>query len=311
MLIEFHRKMLADGARTNAFEAALRRVIIPGETTVADIGAGTGVLGFMAQRLGAREVHLIERGPAIDLAARLAEANRIPGLHFWHAHSGELIDPPQVDVVVAEILGNLALEEDALETLGDARRFLKEGGTLIPARLEQFVAPVVSDRFWRELRSWDQAPLGLDFAAARAMSFDNLYVHPVEPRDLLQVEDVARQWDELDFRLGVAARRRGTAAWELSAAATVFGLALWWRCELLPGVALSTSPFSARTHWDQVYAPIAEPVVAQAGDSLATVLETETGGGEPGIGMRWELRHLRGDLELSRQAQDIGRGYLG
>ncbi len=42
MLIEFHRKMLADGVRSAAFEAALRRVIRPGETTVADIGAGTG-----------------------------------------------------------------------------------------------------------------------------------------------------------------------------------------------------------------------------------------------------------------------------
>ena len=59
MLIEFHRKMLADKVRSAAFEAALRRVITAGETTVADIGAGTGVLGFMAQRLGAREVHLI------------------------------------------------------------------------------------------------------------------------------------------------------------------------------------------------------------------------------------------------------------
>ena len=132
MLIEFHRKMLADEVRSAAFEAALRRVIAPGETTVADIGAGTGVLGFMAQRLGAREVHLIEHGPVIELAARIADANAIPGLHFWQTNSGEILDPPQVDVVVAEVLGNLALEENALETLADARRFLKEGGTLIP-----------------------------------------------------------------------------------------------------------------------------------------------------------------------------------
>ena len=69
MLIEFHRKMLADHARSAAFEAALRQVIRPGETTLADIGAGTGVLAFMAQRLGAREVHLIERGAVIELAA--------------------------------------------------------------------------------------------------------------------------------------------------------------------------------------------------------------------------------------------------
>jgi protein arginine N-methyltransferase 1 len=310
MLIEFHRKMLADETRSAAFEAALRRVIVPGQTTVADIGAGTGVLGFMAQRLGAREVHLIEHGPAIELAARLAEANRIPGLHFWHAHSGELLEPPQVDVVVAEVLGNLALEENALETLADARRFLKPGGTLIPARIEQFVAPVVSERFWRELRSWDRAPLGLDFSAARSMSFDNVYVRRFEARDLLPAEGAARLWDTLDFRGHLAGPRRGTAAWDFGQAATVFGLALWWRCELVAGVDLSTSPFGAPTHWEQVYAPVVDPVAARAGDSLAVVLETETGGGEPGIGMRWELRHLRAARELSHQVHDLGRGQI-
>lgn len=311
MLIEFHRRMLADEVRSAAFEAALKRVIIPGETTVADIGAGTGVLGFMAQRLGAREVHLIEHGPAMELAARLAEANRIAGLHFWQAHSGELINPPLVDVVVAEVLGNLALEENALETLADARRFLKEGGTLIPKRVEQFAAPLISDRFWRELHSWDRAPLKLDFSAARSMSFDNVYVQRIGPGDLLPGADTPRCWDELDFLAGVAARRHGAANWNFERPAKVFGLALWWRCELVPGVDLATGPFSAPTHWDQVYAPVAEPIEALAGDSLVASLEFETGGGEPGVCMRWELRHLRGDREISRQAHDIGRGYLG
>ena len=216
-----------------------------------------------------------------------------------------------MDVVVAEILGNLALEENALETLADARRFLKAGGTLIPGRIEQFVAPVVTDRFWRELRSWDQAPLGLDFGAARSMSFDNLYVHRLEPGDLLPVADAARRWDDLDFRFGVDGRRRGGAAWELPQTASLFGFALWWRCELVPGVILTTSPFSARTHWDQVYAPIENPVEALAGDAIDIALESETGGGESGIDMRWEVRHRRGGRELSRQVQDIGRGHLG
>lgn len=311
MLIEFHRKMLADEVRSAAFEAALRRVITAGETTVADIGAGTGVLGFMAQRLGAREVHVIEHGPVIELAARVAEANGIPGLQFWQVHSSEILDPPQVDVVVAEILGNLALEENALETLADARRFLKAGGTLIPGRIEQFVAPVTTDRFWRDLRSWDRAPLGLDFGAARSMSFDNLYVHRLDPGDLLPVEDTARSWDVLDFRSNIDSRRQGAAAWELKQAASVFGFALWWRCELVPGVMLTTSPFSAPTHWDQVYAPVEQPVEALAGDTIDIALESETGGGEAGIGMRWEVRHRRGGRELSRQLQDIGRGHLG
>jgi len=309
MLIEFHRKMLADRVRSAAFEAALRRVIRPGETTVADIGAGTGVLGFMAQRLGAREVHLIERGPVIELAARLADANAIPGLHFWQAHSADIPDPPRVDVVVAEILGNLALEENALETLADARRFLKPGGTLIPARIEQFVAPVVNARFWRELRSWDQAPLGLDFGIARAATFDNLYVRALQPADLLAGDSAAR-WDVLAFSADASGQRRGSARWLLQQPADIFGFALWWRCELVPGVELTTSPFAAQTHWEQVYAPVEHAIETAAGDQLEVALESETGGGESGIGMRWQVTHRRGETVLSRQNQDIGRGFI-
>jgi len=311
MLIEFHRKMLADQVRSAAYEAALRRVIRPGETTVADIGAGTGVLGFMAQRLGAREVHLVEQGPVIELAAHLADANRIPGLHFWQAHSAEIGDPPRVDVVVTEILGNLALEENALETLADARRFLKDGGTLIPLRIEQYVAPVVSAHLWRELASWDRAPLGLDFSLAQAMSFDNLYVRTIAPADLLAQPEAAQRWDVLDFDAHADGHRRGGASWTLAAPATLHGFALWWRCELVDGVFLGTAPDAPATHWEQVYAPVAQPLAAAAGDVVTLALESETGGGESGIGLRWETVHSRGGRELSRQLHDIGRGFIG
>jgi protein arginine N-methyltransferase 1 len=311
MVIEFHRRMLADAVRSAAFEAALRAVIRPGETTVADIGAGTGVLGFMAARLGAREVHLIEQGGIIELAAHLADANRIPGLQFWQAHSAEIEDPPQVDVVVAEILGNLALEENALETLADARRFLKPGGTIIPARIEQWLAPVVTDRLWRELKTWHGVPLGLDFSLAEAMSFDNLYVRTVQPADLLPGADVARRWDTLDFSGELTGARRGTVMWNVTETATVYGLALWWRAELTPGLWLSTAPTDPTTHWEQVYAPLQEPLPLMPGDSLQVELQSETGGGEAGIGLRWRASQLRHGQALAMRQHDIGRGHIG
>jgi Ribosomal protein L11 methyltransferase (PrmA) len=310
MLIEFHRKMLADHVRSAAFEAALRQVIRPGETTVADIGAGTGVLGFIAARLGAREVHLIEHGDVIELAAHMADANRIPGLQFWRAHSGDIADPPKVDVVVAEILGNLALEENAVETLVDAQRFLKPGGTLIPARIEQWVAPIVTDTLWSELTSWRATPLGLDFGAAEAMSFDNVYVRTIAAADLLP-GDSARRWDALEFNDEITGLRRGEVRWSTESRTTVHGLALWWRAELVPGVWLETSPTAPPTHWEQVFAPLQEPIAAEAGDQLVLTIESETGGGEAGIGLRWVVRQERDGAVLVLRQHDIGRGYLG
>ena len=53
MRIEYHRTLTADRVRNAAFHAALSKVVVRGKTTVADIGAGSGLLGFMAAKLGA------------------------------------------------------------------------------------------------------------------------------------------------------------------------------------------------------------------------------------------------------------------
>ena len=92
------------------------------------------MLAFFARELGAREVWLYDPGPALGLAEAVAARNGIDGLHFVPERSLDVADPPRVDVVVAEVLGNFAYEEDVLETLRDARRFLRPGGTLIPRR---------------------------------------------------------------------------------------------------------------------------------------------------------------------------------
>lgn len=309
MTIEFHRKMLADRLRSQAFAAALRQVIVPGQSTVADIGAGTGILGFMARRLGAREVHLVEQGDVLELAARLATDNGIDGLHFWQAHSTEILDPPQVDVVVAEILGNFALEENALETLADARRFLRPGGVLIPSRLEQWIAPVTGSRLRDELCSWDDSPMQLDFGAARAMSFDNIYVRSIRPDELLSA-DAARCWDVLDFGTGQKPRRGASISWSMAAPVQIHGFALWWRCELAPGIHIATSPLDPPTHWEQVYAPVATVFDCHAGDELVIGLEAETGGDEAGISLCWEVTQKRGTRIIARCAHDIGRGFM-
>jgi protein arginine N-methyltransferase 1 len=308
MSIEFHRRMLADRVRHEAFRAALKRAIEPGKSTVADIGAGTGVLAFFARELGAREVWLYDPAPALGLAEVVAARNGIEALHFVPERSLDVADPPLVDVVVAEVLGNFAYEEDVLETLRDAQRFLRPGGTLIPASIVQCVAPVTSDRFERDLRSWRDVGFGLDWSEAERMTRNNMYVFAIEPDDLLDA--AARPWDSLDFHGPIDSRRAGRAAWQPHAACRIFGFALWWDCTLVPGVLLSTSPYRPRTHWDQIYLPLLDPIAAEPGDEIAVAIETETGGGESGIEVRWTVRHARDGRTAAEQALSIGAGWL-
>jgi SAM-dependent methyltransferase len=308
MSIEFHRRMLADRIRHEAFRAALARAIEPGSSTVADIGAGTGVLAFFARELGAREVWLYDPGPALALAEIVAARNGIDGLHFVPERSLDVAEPRRVDVVVAEVLGNFAYEEDVLETLRDAQRFLRPGGTLIPASITQWVAPVTSDRFERDLCSWRDVGFGLDWSDAERMTRNNMYVFAIEPKDLLA--DAAATWDSLDFGGPIASRRSGRTAWQIQEKRDVFGFALWWDCTLAPGVVLSTSPYVPRTHWDQIYLPLLAPIAAEPGDEIALAIASVTGGGESGIDVSWTVRHARDERALDEQALSIGAGWL-
>jgi protein arginine N-methyltransferase 1 len=308
MSIEFHRRMLADRVRHEAFRAALKQAIRPGVSTVADIGAGTGILAFLARQLGAREVWLYDPGAALALAEVVAARNSIDGLHFVPARSLDVVDPPRVDVVVAEVLGNFAYEEDVLETLRDAQRFLMPGGTLIPASIVQWVAPVVTDRFDRDLSSWRDVGFGLDWSDAERMTRNNMYVFAIEPDDLLTGGAV--KWDAVDFQTDIDSRRSGTAAWRLNEARPVYGFALWWECTLVPGIALSTSPYAPRTHWDQIYLPLLEPLSTAAGDEVTLGLASETGGEETGVAVQWTVRQTRQNGPAVEQSLSIGAGFL-
>lgn len=311
MRIEYHRTLLADRVRNAAFHAALRQAIVAGESTVADIGAGTGFLGFLAAKLGAARVDLYETAEIAEVARKLLKHNRLGKCRIAQVHSTEVTEPDRVDVIVCETLGNYPFEENIIATLNDARaRFLQPGGTIIPRGLVQFAAPVTAERYWRELSVWDEVGYGLDFAPAKAMSLNNIYVRWFEPADLLDGAGTAAAWDELSFERRNKTTRSGSAAWRMSRPATIYGLALWWRAELAPDVMLSTGPLDPRTHWEQLYLPALAPIRVEAGQTLAAGLRSTTSY-ERGTNVTWTLTVAdKGGREVLRQALDLEKGYL-
>src|SRR5689334_15629289 len=106
MRIEYHRTLLADRVRNAAFHAALQRAIVPCETIVADIGAGTGFLGFLAAKLRAKRVALYETAEVASVARKLIKHNRLANCRIAQVHSTEVAEPDKVDAVVSETLGN-------------------------------------------------------------------------------------------------------------------------------------------------------------------------------------------------------------
>ena len=252
---------------------------------------------------------MYEVSELLSLSKKIAAQSGIGNCRFEHKHSTEVRNPPKADIVVCETLGNFALEENIIEIMNDARRFLKPGGVMIPAALEQFVAPVSSERLWRELNIWDGIGYGLDFAAAKEICLHNIYVKDIGQADLLRAPDAIRSWDTVDFREDNASIRQADIRWKIAAPVTVYGFAVWWQATLAPGITLGTAPGNPQTHWQQIFLPIQHPIALQAGHTLELFLHSDSRISVK-IRVRWEVTAKKGATVVTQQKMDMRKGHI-
>ena len=62
-----HEEMLSDSARVTSYHRGIHQAVSAGDV-VLDLGAGTGLLSFMASRAGAAKVYAVEHSDFIDVA---------------------------------------------------------------------------------------------------------------------------------------------------------------------------------------------------------------------------------------------------
>ena len=72
--INRHRSMVFDAVRNRAYTRAMERLVTP-DSIVLDLGAGLGVLGMTAAKLGAARVYLVEPAIPAGLLRDLVNAN--------------------------------------------------------------------------------------------------------------------------------------------------------------------------------------------------------------------------------------------
>jgi predicted RNA methylase len=301
-MIDFDRKMIGDEVRNQAFYRALQKAIQPAESTVTDIGAGTGILSFMASKLGAKNCYLYEFSEILDVAKQLAKKNNFKNCHFIRKHTSEAKSPVQTDIVVSETLGNFLWEEHLLENWSDAETILKPGGTMIPFAASQEIALVTSPRLYEELTVWRRTgkTYDIDLSDAETMSLHNMYVKVIDPKELLKGSE--QQFDRAEFGINTESVRTSVIEWKDLAASTIYGFALWWTAELIPGVILTTSPHEKLTHWEQNYLPVLEPLSIKKGDSLRLTLKSDSRY-ETGINVSWTVEH-----NGKKQVMDMRKG---
>ncbi|PIR20867.1 MAG: hypothetical protein COV45_04755 [Deltaproteobacteria bacterium CG11_big_fil_rev_8_21_14_0_20_47_16] len=237
-LLSTHAILLKDSIRMDAYRKAIQAVVKPG-MVVADIGAGLGVLSHMALDAGASKVYAIEFDEeTIQLAEKDDRITWVQGL------SGEIKLPEKVDVIVSETLGSLALDENTLPTLIDARkRFLKKGGAIIPDHVDLLLAPAAT----KSRAKVQHIPEAQLLAAPIATSIHFL----TETNPIFTIE----------------------TQFTITRDATVSGFAGWFDLTLAKGISFSTSPNAAPTHWKQGFLPIRKPFKVKRGQVLRFAIE--------------------------------------
>ena len=227
-------------------------------------------------------------------------------------HSTDVAEPDRVDVIVSETLGNYPFEENIIATLNDAReRFLNPGGTIIPAAVEQFACPVVGERLYRDLAAWDEVGYGLDFAPAKAMSLNNIYVRWLEPADLLDGGAAAKAWDQVRFDRKNKTTRTGEVDWKATPR----------RHRLRPGAVVGRRPGRGRAPVDRPARPahaLGAALSARAGaDRHRSRRDAARAPANPpprsrrGTNVTWTLSvaDTKGK-ERVRQSLDLEKGFL-
>ena len=220
--------MTHDECRNRSYRAAIDRAV-QGKVVV-DLGTGAdALLARFCVQAGAARVYALEAGDdafqrARTLVERLGLADRITVVH---GHSTEVELPEPVDVCVSEILGTIGSSEGAVPVLNDARRFLKNLGTMIPHRCITKIAPVsLPDHLTRALR-FTQLP-----SAYVRQVFDRvgrpfdlrLCIKRFPQENLLSPSQV---FEALDFSRLVPPEDRCTVRFTIDTSSRLDGFLLW------------------------------------------------------------------------------------
>lgn len=307
-----YHAMTTDERRNDRYRAAISR-LVPAKTVV-EIGTGPeALLARMCVEAGARHVYAIELLEETYRKARrrvehLGLSDRIT---LIQGDASRVHLPEPADVCVSEIVGAIGGSEGAAFLLNDARRFLRDGGVMIPSRSTTRLAAIsLTDDFWR---APGFAPAAADYVTRifeqAGRRFDlRLSLEGVSYADL--VSD-AESLEELDFRGPVPLESRHEVRLTIARDTTLHGLLAWLELETIEGETLDI--LADRHCWLPVLLPaFGEGLAVSAGTRLRIEVRRvlSANGRNPDFLLEGEVIGPAGDVAPIRYAcEHASLGY--
>jgi len=280
-------KMTSDRVRMSAYARALRESVRP-DSTVLDIGAGTGIMSLLACKFGARKVIAIEPGSAVHIAKELAAANGMADrIEFIRDVSTNVSLPERVDLIVSDLRGVLPLFRHHLPSIVDAReRFLTTTGQLIPRKDRLWVALVEAvDAYAALSAGWTAVDGDFDLALLQRYLTNLRRKEECTPGQLLMAPQC---WAELDYTTLTSPNVAGEVTASATRAGVAHGLCLWFDTELAENIGFSTGPGEPKSIYGRLLLPLSSPVAVEAGDAIRLKLRADLGDAD--YIWQWETR---------------------
>ena len=264
-------RMIGDKVRTSAYQQALQQVV-NSDSVVVDLGAGLGILSFLACNAGARKVYAIEPDDVISVAREIAQQNGFSDrIVFIQSTSQKVELPEKADVIVSDLHGVLPFSQHIVGVTADARRrFLAPNGSMIPLRDTVWAALVEAEEIYTSQTAPWKDGYGFDLSAGKRILTNSWQRALLTPDQLL----VAPQHGvTLDYYSMETPNFSFQFAWEISNRRTAHGIAAWFDCDLAPNVSFSNAPGQPKTVYSQGFFPFTEPVLLESADSVTVKME--------------------------------------
>ncbi len=261
----YYRAMIEDRVRTEAYQRAIFQIVQP-DQVILDLGTGMGILACFAAQAGAKRIYAVESTDIITLAQNVALMNHFDSIMFLPGWSTDIEIPERVDGIVTETLGGMALDENLLRFLNDARRrLLKPGGFLIPNRLRLFIAAVESAHAYDHVAFWDRMSYGIHFRPVAQRASKIPFVSPIQASELLSQPVV---FQDINLYEETPEAFETIIEMTIMRSGYLHGWAGWFEADLASGNTLATGPADKRTHWEQVFFPNVVPMRVHPGEKL-------------------------------------------
>jgi protein arginine N-methyltransferase 1 len=270
--LDEHFGYLSDRTKLAQYQAAIEQLVRPGHV-VLDLGCGSGLLGLMALRAGARKVIFVEEGTIIEAARRtIEEAGFGDRAEFFQRNSFELALPERADVIICDHVGYFGFDYGVLALLADARqRFLKPGGVIVPTEIDLELAPVESEACRDLVTRWHDGGVPEEFAWLAHSAANSRHAVHLHKDDLLADTGLLTK---LHLEHDTAPFLTWSVEFTCDRDGILDGLAGWFDCRLAEGIRMTNSPLAAESlARPQAYLPLDKPVPVSKGDRVsATVM---------------------------------------